>query len=103
MILFKKFKKKICYKKDFIMNLLIRTAKKKNIKSKTICYNFKTKYTGVAGFCPDCDGVVTFNSYFQRYICLEPNCCFEADINKGRVWDNSMRDKFLKQEKENII
>ena len=85
------------------MNLLTKTAKNKNNIKKTVVYEFETKRTGVAGFCPDCDGVVTYNSYFQRYICLNPDCCFEADVNKERVWDNSMRDKFLKQEKENNL
>ena len=82
------------------MNLLNKTTK--NIKkNKTIVYEFKTKCTGVAGFCPDCEGVVTFNSYFQRYICLEPDCNFEADINKERVWDNE-KQKNLLEEKQNL-
>lgn len=86
------------------MNLLNKSVNKnKRPKGELIKYNFITKCTGIAGFCPDCDGVVTFSSYFQRYICLEPDCCFEADINKVRVWDNSMRDKFLQEEKEKTI
>ena len=83
------------------MNLLNKLNKIK--KGELITYDFKTKCTGIAGFCPDCNGVVTFSSYFQRYICLNPDCCFEADISKARVWDNSMRDKFLGKEKENEL
>ena len=45
------------------MNLLIKTAKKNNNIKTTIVYEFETKCTGVAGFCPDCDSVVSFNSF----------------------------------------
>ena len=84
------------------MNLLNKTNKKLK-KGELITYNFETKCTGIAGLCPDCDGVVSYVSYFKRYICLNPDCCFEADIEKVRVWDNSMRDKFLGKEKENEL
>ena len=82
------------------MNLVMRTAKK--IKSETIRYNFKTKDNGFAGVCPDCKGIVSFNSYHQRYLCMSKDCCFEADINKERVWDNSMREKFSKEENKTL-
>jgi len=85
------------------MNLLIRTAKKNKMKYETIHYDFKTKNNGVAGICPDCKGIVSFNSYHQRYQCTTKECCFEANLKKERVWDNSMRDKLLGKEKENEL
>ena len=85
------------------MNLLIRTAKKNRMECETIHYNFKTKDNGVAGICPDCKGIVSFNSYHQRYQCTTKECCFEANLKKERVWDNSMRGKFLGKEKENEL
>ena len=58
-------------------------------------YNFK-QTNGVAGICPDCGGIVSFNSYHQRYQCSHVDCCFEANIKRERVWDNKMRDENLK-------
>lgn len=75
------------------MSLILRTAKKKTCENN---YNFKTKDNGVAGICPDCKGIVTFNSYHQRYQCTSKDCCFEANLKKERVWDNSMREENLK-------
>ena len=66
-------------------------------------YNFKQS-NGVAGICPDCGGIVSFNSYHQRYQCSQVDCCFEADIKKQRVWDNEMRDQNLQQiKKEGVV
>ena len=62
-------------------------------------YNFK-QTNGVAGVCPECGGIVSFNSYHQRYQCTHKDCCFEANIKKERVWDNNMRDENLKRIKE---
>ena len=52
------------------------------IKQQKENYNFKEKDNGVAGICPDCKGIVTFNSYHQRYQCTTKNCCFEANIKR---------------------
>ena len=75
------------------MNLVLKTAKKKTCNNQ---YNFKTRNNGVAGICPDCNGIVTFNSYHQRYQCSSKDCCFEANLKKERVWDNSKREENLK-------
>ena len=61
--------------------------------------NFKQS-NGVAGIWPDCGGIVSFNSYHQRYQCLRVDCCFEANIKKERVWDNKMRDENLQRTKK---
>ena len=81
------------------MNLVLRTAKKKTCNNK---YNFKTKDIGVAGICPDCNGIITFNSYHQRYQCTTKDCCFEADIKKEKVWDNKKREENLQKLKTNL-
>lgn len=73
------------------------TEKLKNQNSQTKKYNFKHKCTGVAGVCPDCNSFVSFNSYHQRYECLSNNCCFMANLECERIWDNSMRDENIKQ------
>ena len=69
------------------------TAKLKNEKK---IYNFE-QTNGVAGVCPDCGGIVTFNSYHQRYQCSKKECCFEANVEMERVWDNKMREENLKK------
>ncbi len=74
---------------------MIKTLTKK-LQTQKQTYNFKDKNIGVAGICPDCGGIVTFNSYHQRYQCTIKECCFEANIKKERVWDNSMREENLK-------
>ena len=75
---------------------MIKTLTKKIEKQKEK-YKFKEKNIGVAGICPDCKGIVTFNSYHQRYQCTTKECCFEANLNGERVWDNSMRENNLKK------
>ena len=81
------------------MNLVLRTAKKKTCNNQ---YNFETRNNGVAGICPDCNGIVTFNSYHQRYQCSSKDCCFEANLKKERVWDNSKREENLKRLKNDL-
>lgn len=73
---------------------MIRKLTEKLQTAKQI-YNFQ-QTNGVAGICPDCGGIVSFNSYHQRYQCLKSDCCFEANIKKERVWDNKMREANLK-------
>ena len=77
---------------------MIKTLTKKIEKQKEN-FNFKEKNTGVAGICPDCKGIVSFNSYNQRYECTTKECCFEANLNKERIWDNSMREENIKRMK----
>ena len=81
------------------MNLVLRTAKKKVCNNQL---NLNTKDIGVAGVCPDCGGIISFNSYHQRYQCMNKNCCLEANIKKERVWDNDKREENLKQIKNEI-
>ena len=57
--------------------MIKKLAEKKQKENQT--YNFK-QTNGVAGICPDCGGIVSFNSYHQRYECSHTNCCFEANI-----------------------
>lgn len=66
------------------------------LKTKNEIYNFK-QTNGVAGICPDCGGIVSFNSYHQRYQCSQSECCFEANVKMERVWDNKMREENLKK------
>ncbi len=61
------------------------TEKIKMEKGRLIQYDFKIKHEGVAGFCPDCNGVVTYINYSHTYLCLNPDCSFEADINRERI------------------
>ena len=68
-------------------------------------YNFKSKCTGIAGICPDCNSIVTWNSYHSRFQCLSSNCCFMANEKGERIWDNYMRDENLRkiEESEMVI
>ena len=77
---------------------MIKTLTKK-LQDQKQTYNFKDKDIGVAGICPDCGGIVTFNSYHQRYQCSTKECCFEANLKGARVWDNLMRDENIKKMK----
>ena len=79
------------------------TEKLKLKKGELVTYDFEDKCTGVAGFCPDCDGIVSYVSYFQRYMCMNPECCFEANIKKERVWDNVKREENLQKRKNEKI
>jgi len=74
----------------------------KKIIANKLKYKF-TKTPGVAGVCPDCGSIVCFNSYHNRYECSSKDCCFEADINGERVWDNKMREENLKKIKQNQL
>jgi len=74
---------------------MIRKLTKKFQIEKQV-YNFQQS-NGIAGICPDCGSVVNFNSYHQRYQCTHKDCCFEANIQKERVWGNNMRDENLKK------
>ena len=70
------------------------------IKQKQTTYNFKPKCTGIAGFCPDCNSFVSWNSYHSRFECLSNECCFMANAKCERIWDNTMRDENLKKLKK---
>ena len=80
------------------MNLIKKTTQKLN-KTK---YSFKEKNAGIAGICPDCKSIVSFNSYHQIYECLSNECCFEANLKGERIWDNDMRDKHLNKIKTEL-
>lgn len=79
---------------------MIKTLIKKSVDKQTVKYEFKEKCTGIAGFCPDCGGFVSFNSYHQRYECLNSDCCFTANLKGERIWDNTMREENLKRLEE---
>ena len=61
------------------------TEKLKQEKNQSMQYDFKEKYEGIAGCCPDCNSIVSYNSFFMRYTCINPECNFEADISKKRI------------------
>ena len=48
--------------------------------------------------CPDCDGVIAYNSHFKAFMHGDQtDCAYMEDINGERIWDNEMRDRQLKQ------
>ena len=52
--------------------------------------------------CPDCDGVIGYNSHFKAFMHGDQtDCAYMEDINGERIWDNEMRDRQLKQQEEN--
>ena len=61
------------------------TEKIKQEKGRLIKHNFENERSAVAGFCPECEGIVSFVSEIQHYICLNPDCDFEADVNGEQV------------------
>ena len=63
-------------------------------------YKFKERCIGIAGFCPDCKNFVSWNSYHNRFECLNNDCCFMANGKGERIWDNSMREENLKKLKD---
>ena len=67
------------------------------IKQKQTTYKFKPECTGIAGFCPDCNGFVSWNSYHSRFECLSNECCFIANEKGERIWDNAIRDENIKK------
>lgn len=79
-----------------MINTLTKKLQEKNNKK----YDFKPNCKGIAGFCPDCGGFVSFNSYHHRFECLDNDCCFMANENCERIWDNSMREANLKKLEE---
>ena len=70
-------------------------------KEKQKSYNFKPKDNGIAGICPDCSSIVSWNSYHSRFQCLGKDCCFEADEKGYRIWDNNMREENIKKMQDN--
>ena len=70
------------------------TAIKSNQKNESEHFNFKEKYEGIAGECPDCKSIVTYDCIFSKYVCLNPECEFQADISRRRI----IRNKSVKQE-----
>ncbi len=73
------------------------TLIKEMIKKEKQTYTFKERCTGVAGFCPDCESIVSWNSYHNRFQCMSNDCCFETNEKGERIWDNSMRQENLKR------
>lgn len=65
-------------------------------------YTFKKRCNGIAGICPDCKDIVSWNSYHSRFECLSNTCCFMANEKGERIWDNSMREENLKKLQETI-
>ena len=61
------------------------TEKIKSQKSETIQFDFKEKYEGIAGCCPDCNSIVSYDVLFHKYVCINPECGFEANINRERI------------------
>ncbi len=61
------------------------TEKLKQEKEQSLQYDFKEKYEGIAGCCPDCGDIVSYNSFFLRYFCANVECGFEANINRERI------------------
>lgn len=62
------------------------TEKIKSQKNEQVVqFNFKEKYEGIAGTCPDCGDIVSYDHLFYKYICINPECGFEANINRERI------------------
>ena len=62
-------------------------------------FNFKEKHEGIAGNCPDCGEIVSYNSFFHRYVCANLECEFEADISRRRIvrkFSTSQQTEFKK-------
>lgn len=55
--------------------------------------------TTQARICPDCGGILNFNSYHQRFS-HQPSseCVYEENIYGECVWNNSLRDQILKED-----
>ena len=85
-------------KKGVIMSSLITQM---IVKEKQKSYRFKPKDNGIAGICPDCSSIVSWNSYHSRFQCLGKDCCFEADEKGKRIWDNNMREENIKKMQDN--
>ena len=73
------------------------TEKIKRTKGELITYDFEEKCTGVAGFCPDCKSVVSFVPAMESYLCLNPECTFEANKDRERVWVSNNTNESEKQ------
>ena len=54
-------------------------------QKQSIQFDFKERYEGIAGTCPDCGDIVSYNSYFHIYFCANVECGFEANINRERI------------------
>lgn len=65
--------------------MIEQTKNKSTLKGVLIKYNFKNKCKTVAGFCPDCDSIVSYLNETKTYICLNPDCDFEADSDCIRI------------------
>ena len=74
------------------------TEKIKDQKKEPIQYNFKEKHEGIAGQCPDCGDIVTYNSFFLRYVCANPECEFEANIKRERIIPKRINSQTTKTE-----
>ena len=61
------------------------TEKIKDQKKDTIQYDFKEKHDGIAGTCPDCGSIVTYDIIFYKYVCINSKCGFEANIKRERI------------------
>jgi len=70
-----------------MINKLIQQIKEEKQKQQNEeqIFNFKEKHEGIAGNCPDCGDIVSYNSFFHRYICANVECEFEADISRKRI------------------
>ncbi len=47
--------------------------------------------------CPDCKGVLSWNTHFKAYThSPSSKCAYMEDANGNRIWDNARRDEQLK-------
>ena len=54
------------------------------------------------GFCPDCGCRLDYDRSFEEYQCTSKDCCFVADKNGNRVWDNDMREEEKQQMRKSL-
>ena len=69
------------------------TEKLEQQKQETVKFDFKEKYEGIAGSCPDCGSIVTYDCIFHRYVCLNPECGFEANICRERIIHKRLKNQ----------
>lgn len=79
-----------------IKKLIEKTTKTEN---EPVQYDFKEKYEGIAGTCPDCGDIVYYDSVFYKYVCVNLDCGFEANIKRQRKTKNNSSNSEIKTEK----
>lgn len=74
--------------KAYAKNIEAQKQKEKLINKmlqKENVYIFKERDTSIAGICPDCGSIVSYNSYHKHYECNNKNCCFVANEKGERT------------------